>query len=179
MFTTILLSVLLTLTLSAVVYLCVKLYKSRSDKLPNGEEITESMIRKMLKENGCIIVEKEEDPDWIEFQLDGRQFFIRVCDSYCEVHAGMRLEASYYNPAIARDLCNNEMRRYTCGHIWYDASNNGLFITVFSINKTYRHLKTSFYDMIQCVYYMLNTFGNLYHEKVNGREINNDNKIYS
>ena len=83
MFTTILLSVLLTLTLSAVVYLCVKLYKSRSDKLSHGEEITESMIRKMLKENGCIIVEKEEDPDWIEFQLDGRQFFIRGCDSYC------------------------------------------------------------------------------------------------
>lgn len=179
MFTTILLSVLLTLTLSAVVYLCVKLYKSRSDKLPNGEEITESMIRKMLKENGCIIVEKEEDPDWIEFQLDGRQFFIRVCDSYCEVHAGMRLEASYYNPAIARDLCNNEMKRFTCGHIWYDDANNGLLVTVFSINKTYKHLKMSFNDMIQCIYYMLNTFAELYHEKVNGRETNNDNKVYS
>ena len=179
MFTTILLSALLTLTLSAVVYLCVKLYKRNGNKLSPGEEITESMIRKMLKENNCIVIDDNPDPDWIEFQLDGKQFFIRVCGSYCEVHTGARLEASYYNPAIARDLCNNEMKRFTCGHIWYDAANTALLVTVFSINKTYKHLKISFHDMIECAYYMLNTFGELYQEKVNGREINNDNKVYS
>lgn len=179
MFTTILLSVLITLTLSAVAYLCVKLYKRNGNKLSPGEEITESMIRKMLKENNCTVIDDNPDPNWIEFQFDGRQFFIRACSSYCEVHTGMRLESSYYNPAIARDLCNNEMKRFTCGHIWYDDANNGLLVTVFSINKTYKHLKMSFNDMIQCVYYVLNTFAELYHEKVNGRGINNENKVYS
>lgn len=178
MFTTILLSVLLTLTLSAVVYLCVKFYKSRSDKLPHGEEITESVIRKMLKENNCTVIEDNPDTNWIKFKLDGRHFFIRVCGSYCEVHAGIRLDR-YYNPAIVRELCNNEMRNFTCGHIWYDEANSGLLVTVFSIDKTYAHLKASFYDMIQCVIYMFNTFGELYDGKTNGKEINNDNKIYS
>lgn len=179
MYTTILLSVLLTLALSAVVVLCIKLHKHNSNFLSPGEEITDSMIRKMLKEYNCIIIDDNPNPDWIGFQFDGRPFFIRVCGSYCEVHTGMRLEASYYNPVIAKDLCNNEMRHYTCGHICYDDANHGLLVTVFSINKTYRHLKASFYDIIQCVYYMFNTFSDLYHENANSREINNDNKIYS
>ena len=176
---TVLLSVLLALTLSVVVYLCIKLYKRNSNRLSHGEEITESMIRNVLKENNCIIIDDKQNSEWIEFQFDGRQFFIRVCGSYCEVHTGIRLGPSYYDPAIARDLCNNELRQFTCGHIWYDDANHGLLVTVFSINKTYRHLRNSFYDMIQCVYYMVNAFGDLYHEKVNGREINNDNKVYS
>ena len=179
MFTTILLSVLLTLTLSAVVYLCIKLYKSRRDKLSHGEEITESMIRKMLNENNCTVIDNDPDNDWIRFKLDGRHFFIRVCGSYCEVHAGIRLDRYVYNPAIARDLCNNEMRNFTCGHIWYDEANSGLLVTVFSIDKTYVHLKASFHDMIQCVIYMFNTFGELYDEKTKGRETSNDNKVYS
>ena len=178
MFTTILLSVLLTLTLSVVVYLCVKLYKSRSDKLSHGEEITESMIRKMLNENNCTVIDVDQYSGWIKFKLDGRNFFIRVCGSYCEVHAGIRLDTSY-NPAIVRYLCNNDMSHFTCGHIWYDEDNSGLLVTVFSIDKTYVHLKASFYDMIQCVIYMFNTFGELYDEKTNGREISNDNKVYS
>ena len=32
-------------------------------------------------------------------------------------------------------------------------------VTVFSINKTYRHLKASFCDMIQCVYYIVQNWG--------------------
>ena len=88
---TVLLSVLLALALSVVVYLCIKLYKRNSNRLSHGEKITESMIRKMLKENNCIIIDDKQNSGWIEFQFDGRQFFIRVCGSYCEVHTGMRL----------------------------------------------------------------------------------------
>ena len=107
-------------------------------------------LRKMLKENNCTVIDDNPDPDWIEFQLDGKQFFIRVCGSYCEVHAGIRLDSSY-NPAIVRDLCNNDMSHFTCGHIWYDEDNSGLLVTVFSINKTYAHLKASFYKHLNQV----------------------------
>ena len=56
---------------------------------------------------------------------------------------------------------------FTCGHIWYDKEKNGLIINVFSIQKSYEHLKMSFGDMIEYMHYMYSAFYDIYHEKAN------------
>lgn len=179
MLTTILLSGLSGMALAAVLIMCIKRYK-RNHANPPGEVITDSMIRKMLEENNCQVIEDKANPDWIQFMFDGKQFFIRVCGSYCEVHAGMYLDKSHFDSDLTRNLCNKEMRNITCGHMWYDETNSGLLVTVFSVHKTYKHLKMSFYDLLQCVYYMFNTFDELYRQQaVQANEANNNHKVFS
>ena len=178
MLTTILLSALLGMALTVVLWVFIRWYNRNQDN-PSGEVITDSMVRKMLKEKGCSVVDDNENPDWIQFMYDGKQFFIRVCGSYCEVHAGMFLEKSRFDTDITRNICNNEMRNITCGHMWYDEANSRLLVTAFSIHKTYKHLKISFYNMLQCVYYMFSTFDELYHQQAHGNDTNVNNKMYS
>lgn len=177
MFTTILLSVLLALALSAVVCLSVKLYKSGSGKLSPGEEITDTMIREMLVKNGYQIVEDKENPDWIHFEVDSVKYFIRICEVFCEIHSGMLLQKEYYDPALTRHLCDNAMRSINCCHLRYDAEHHALLSTVFSIQKSYAHLQSSFYDMMQCMQYGYTVFNDLYHKAV--KEQNSSNKCFS
>jgi hypothetical protein len=177
MFTTILLSALITLTLSAVVYFCVKSYKSRSDKRSQREEITESMIRNMLMEKGCNIIEDEGNPDWIRFEKDAVHYFIRIRGMFCEVHCAMQFSKENYDPALTQKLVDNEMRNITCCHMWYDEEHSSILSTVFSIQKTYDHLQSSFYDMIQCIYYGYNVFNDFYQNAA--KQMSNDNKYFS
>lgn len=178
MFTTILFSGLCGVALTVVLWVCIKWYKRNQDNAP-GEKITDSMVRKMLTEKKCVIIEDSGNPEWILFEFDGKHFFIRVCGKYCELHAATNNINAYFDPAIAESVCNNEMRNITCGHMWHDKANSRLLVTVFSIHKTYKHLKHSFYDLLQCVYYMFNTFEELYNQRVHGKAEDNNNKVYS
>jgi hypothetical protein len=113
------------------------------------------------------------------FEFEGNHYFIRMCGNYCELHAAMSMENSCYDPAITRSVCNNEMRNIACGHMWYDEASSRLLVTVFSIHKTYRHLKISFYDLLQCVFYMFHTFDEIYRHHTHSKETNNNHKVFS
>lgn len=178
MLTTILLSGLCGVALTVVLWVCIKWHK-RNQGNPPGETITDSMVCKMLKEKKCNILEDPGNPEWILFEFEGNHYFIRMCGNYCELHAAMSMENSCYDPAITRSVCNNEMRNITCGHMWYDEASSRLLVTVFSIHKTYRHLKISFYDLLQCVFYMFHTFDEIYRHHTHSKETNNNDKVFS
>ena len=174
--TIILFSALLVLLLSAVVYACIKSYRLNHIRPYPGEDITDSMIRKMLRQKDCIIIEDESNSYWIAFQFDDRPFYIRMCGVHCEVLASLYLDKSRFDPVVVRRLCAIAMRGMACGPMWYDESKSCLYVTVHSMNKTYKHMKSSFYDMILCVDVLLFKFQQQCIEKMSEGVKSNDTK---
>lgn len=156
-------------TFAAVVALCAVLYKRSSRSAKDGE-ITVPMIREMLIEKGCRIIDDSQNPEWINFEFDSMIYSIRVHAIFCEVHCGGTLPYPISRPDLADHICKNELREFSCGHAWYDSSGNSLRITVFSIQKTYDHLQNSFLDMIQCIHFLCNSFIEIYNKISDSRE---------
>ena len=153
-------------SIAAVVLLCI-IFNKLSRKEPKQCEINDSMLREMLMQNGCRILDDVSNFDWIEFVYQSHNYSIRGCGNFCEIRAGILLRDGYYQPELIKNICEGEMMGFTCGHIWYDKEKNGLIINVFSIQKSYEHLKMSFGDMIEYMHYMYSAFYNIYHEKAN------------
>lgn len=165
-------------TLAAVVGQCILLYR-QSKKQKKSTDITEEIVVEMLKKEGFLVVEVNASPDWIHFEYDSVKYFIRVCGVFCEIHTGIFLQKEQYEPGLTKQLCDNEMRDITCCHMCYDEAYHALRCTVFSVQKSFEHLQSSFYDMIQCIQYGCSAFNDLYQEKIKDGELNKGNKFFS
>ena len=165
-------------TLTVVVVLCILLYR-QSKKQKKSTVITENMVAEMLKKEGYQVVEVKSSPDWIHFEYDSVKYFIRVCGEFCEIHTGILLQKEQFEPGLTKYLCDNEMRNITCCHLWYDEPNHALLCTAFGIQKSFEHLQSSFYNMMQCIQYGYSAFNDLYQEKIKGGESNKGNRFFS
>lgn len=175
---TIILLAFSVVTLAAVVALCFILHK-QSKRQKESTDITEDMVADMLMKEEYQVVEVKSSPDWIHFEYNSIKYFIRICGDFCEIQTGMLLQKEHFEPGLAKQLCDNEMRNITCCHMRYDETNHALICTVFSIQKSFEHLQSSFNNMMQCIQYGYESFHALYQEKKQESEANKGNRFFS
>ena len=100
-------------SIAAAVLLCV-IFNKLSRKEPKQCEINDSMLREMLMQNGCRILDDASNFDWIEFVYQSHKYSIRGCGNFCEICAGILLRDGYYQPELIKIVCESEMRAFTC-----------------------------------------------------------------